>query len=74
MDCSHRMRTFSVNLVGEELEVLQNGNGTYTVSNQGGILGDLWLEDTEHGTIWMSVDLSKDFAEQIGELIEERNL
>jgi hypothetical protein len=68
------MGYFKINLVGKELIVMPNEDGTFTIFEVDGELGDLWPQETDNGAVWHS-DCFPDFlATQIGELIAERNL
>lgn len=66
------MESFKINLVGENLTVSANENGSFTILKDDQKLGDVIPESTHSaGTRWTSREFTKDQAMQIGELIEE---
>ncbi len=70
--CNPDMESFKINLVGENLSVSANENGSFTILKDDQTLGTVTPEPTDSaGTLWTSREFTKDQAMQIGELIEE---
>lgn len=70
------MNPFEINLVGEVLTVMPNPNGTFTIANTRGLLGVIMPNISIDTSIkWTTADLiDEDYAQQIGELIEEHEM
>lgn len=70
------MKTFEINLVGENISIQPNSNGTFTAFKDGKQLAVLCPDITkEIGTRWSPCDgINPELAEQIGELIEEHEM
>lgn len=70
------MNPFEINLVGEVLTVMPNPNGSFNIIKGDSLLGAITPNMNEDAIVkWTSSDfIAEDYAQQIGELIEEHEM
>jgi len=66
---------FEVKLAEEHIEILLNEDGSYTIFNSEGEIGNLNPVIDEIGIVWTTTDVfTPEFAQQIGQAIEMHDL
>ncbi|WP_448104712.1 hypothetical protein [Pedobacter panaciterrae] len=70
------MEPFEINLVGEVLTVIPQPDGSFTIFNGDDLLGTIAPNYDESDALrWPTVDLmGVDYAQQVGELIDEHEM
>ena len=69
------MEKFEIQLVDQTLEVRPLENGSFEMYEADKYLGTVTPRINDNGVIWEpSGDIGNDFAQQIGELIEEHDM
>jgi len=68
------MEPFEINLDGKTLEVHPQTDGTYLIFEGEQRLARLYPDVQLNGTIWETADVLQEYANQIGELIEEHEM
>lgn len=69
------MEPFEIEITGINYELLPLTNESYEVYEAGKLLGTVKPNVTDLGVRWVSDDgITADFADQIGELIEEHDM
>jgi len=70
------MEPFEINLVGDVLTVMPQPDGSFTIFNGDDLLGTIAPALQESDALrWRTLDLmAVDYAQQVGELIEEHQM